>query len=198
MTKTACFPDILYVFFKNQICLIRSDVSGSTRDVHINTLWPSDAIWCHNTWSSSIEVITLHQTINRTKHHRDLLYSLEGNFTRNAQCNNRRHVFWNSCSSHQSPASLAFVRWIHRWPVNSLHKWPVTRKMFPLDDVIMLRKYTDPIQKKISKGNLLIEKNSTAPTAGHHDKLSAQGIIWTIWWDRMIIYHKSQQSENIA
>ena len=40
---------------------------------------------------------------------------------------------------HQSSASLAFVRGIHRWPVNSPHKWPVTRKMFPFDDVIMLR-----------------------------------------------------------
>ena len=38
---------------------------------------------------------------------------------------------------HQSSASLAFVRGIHRWPVNSPHKWPVTRKIFPLDDVIM-------------------------------------------------------------
>ena len=38
---------------------------------------------------------------------------------------------------HQSSASLAFVRGIHRWPVNFPHKWPVTRKMFPLDDVIM-------------------------------------------------------------
>ena len=38
---------------------------------------------------------------------------------------------------HQSSASLAFVRGIHRWPVNSSHKCPVTRKMFPLDDVIM-------------------------------------------------------------
>ena len=36
-----------------------------------------------------------------------------------------------------SSASLAFVRGIHRWPVNSPHKWPVTRKMFPFDDVIM-------------------------------------------------------------
>ena len=26
---------------------------------------------------------------------------------------------------------------IHRGPVNSAHKWPVTRKMFPFDDVIM-------------------------------------------------------------
>ena len=34
-------------------------------------------------------------------------------------------------------ASLAFVRGIHRSPVNSLHKWPITRKMSPLDDVIM-------------------------------------------------------------
>ena len=29
---------------------------------------------------------------------------------------------------HQSSASLAFVRGIHRWPVISPHKWPVTRK----------------------------------------------------------------------
>ena len=41
---------------------------------------------------------------------------------------------------HQSSASLAFVRGIHRWPVNSQHKWPVTRKMFPFNDVIMVRK----------------------------------------------------------
>ena len=38
----------------------------------------------------------------------------------------------------QSSASLAFVRGIHRSPVNSPHKWPVTRKMRPFDDVIML------------------------------------------------------------
>ena len=38
---------------------------------------------------------------------------------------------------HQSSASLAFVRGIHRGPVNSPHKWPVTRKMFPFEDVIM-------------------------------------------------------------
>ena len=35
---------------------------------------------------------------------------------------------------HQSSASLAFVR----GPVNSPHKWPVMRKMFPFDDVIMV------------------------------------------------------------
>ena len=34
-------------------------------------------------------------------------------------------------------ASLAFVRGIHRWLVNSPHKGPITRKMFSFDDVIM-------------------------------------------------------------
>ena len=38
---------------------------------------------------------------------------------------------------HQSSTSLAFVRGIHRGSVNSPHKWPVTRKMSPFDDVIM-------------------------------------------------------------
>ena len=38
---------------------------------------------------------------------------------------------------HQSSASLAFVRGIHRWPVNSPHKVPVTREVFPFDGVIM-------------------------------------------------------------
>ena len=38
---------------------------------------------------------------------------------------------------HQSSASLAFVRGIHWWPVNSPHKEPITRKMFPFGDVIV-------------------------------------------------------------
>ena len=33
---------------------------------------------------------------------------------------------------HESSGSLAFVLGIHREPVNSPHKWPVTRKMFHL------------------------------------------------------------------
>ena len=40
--------------------------------------------------------------------------------------------------NHQSSTSLAFVRGIHRWPVNFPHKGPVTRKTFPFDDVIMI------------------------------------------------------------
>ena len=48
-------------------------------------------------------------------------------------------TIWSDAAQrkHQSSALLAFVRGIHRWPVNSPHKWPVTRKMFPFDDIIM-------------------------------------------------------------
>ena len=46
-------------------------------------------------------------------------------------------VYWDvDQRKHQSSASLAFVRGIHRWPVNSPHKGPVTRKIFPFDHVI--------------------------------------------------------------
>ena len=52
-------------------------------------------------------------------------------------------VYSTACSGadqgkqHRS-ASLACVREIDRWPVNFPYKGPVTRKMFPFDDVIML------------------------------------------------------------
>ena len=59
-------------------------------------------------------------------------------------------------SRHQSSASLAFVWGIHRGPVNSPHKWPVTRKMFPFDDVIMRHmcyhdEYGQPVGHEISQ-----------------------------------------------
>ena len=42
---------------------------------------------------------------------------------------------------HESSASLAIVRVIHRSPVNSPHKRPVRRKIIPLDDVIMRKQH---------------------------------------------------------
>ena len=53
-------------------------------------------------------------------------------------------VYWSVYSGadqrkHQSSASLAFVRGIHRWPVNSIHIGPVTRQMFTFVGVIMLK-----------------------------------------------------------
>ena len=60
---------------------------------------------------------------------------------------------------HQSSASLAFVRGIHRWPVNSPHKGPVTRKMFPFDDVIMIT-YKTSVKSVIGMQTLYVsDKN---------------------------------------
>ena len=50
---------------------------------------------------------------------------------------------------HQSSTSLAFVREIHRLPMNSPHKGPVTLQMFLFDDVIMERSTIGHMEKVI-------------------------------------------------
>ena len=65
---------------------------------------------------------------------------------------------------HQSSASLAFVRGIHRGPVNSPHKWPVTREMFPFDDVIMSLFHILHLQRR---------RHSTEALKGHR-------VVWKI------------------
>ena len=61
-------------------------------------------------------------------------------------------------TKHQSSASLAFVWGIHRGPVNSPHKWPVTRKMFPFDDVIMNTFQVESIGLFVASFNKLLNK----------------------------------------
>ena len=56
---------------------------------------------------------------------------------------------------HQSSATLAFVWAIHRDPVNSPHKGPVTRKMFPFDDVIMFLCHINATLREIFPGTKL-------------------------------------------
>ena len=66
---------------------------------------------------------------------------------------------------HQSCASLAFVRGIHRGLVNSPHKGPVKWKTYPFDDVIMhqptdqCRDAFEPCMTKVT--------NSRQPTKRH-------------------------------
>ena len=63
--------------------------------------------------------------------------------TAKVEPNNPWNIFYSTVYSgtdqrkHQSSASLDFVWGIHRSPVNSPHKGPVTRKTFPFYDVIM-------------------------------------------------------------
>ena len=51
--------------------------------------------------------------------------------------NHQPHNLKHSFGRREKKTLMLCVRRIHQWPVNSPHKWPVTRKMCPLDDVIM-------------------------------------------------------------
>ena len=69
---------------------------------------------------------------------------------------------------YRSSASLALVLGIHRWPVNSPHKWPVTRKMFPFDDVTMSfwKPSTYPVAiKAVAWANFAYQCNNTIAMA---------------------------------
>ena len=73
------------------------------------------------------------------KHYHDVIMSaMAFQFTSYTFVYSTVYSSWDQ-RKHQISASLAFVRGIHRWPVNSPHKGPVTRKMFQFDDVIMDR-----------------------------------------------------------
>ena len=88
-----------------------------------------DTNWSHS-YTESVTVRILH-------HYTDVIMSAMA-----SQITGVSVVYSTVCSGadqrkHQSSASLAIVREIHRSPVNSPHKGQVTRKMFPFDDVIM-------------------------------------------------------------
>ena len=116
-------------------------------------------------------------------------------------------------TKHQSSASLAFVRGIRRWPVNSPHKWPVTRKMFPFDDVIMIWNRASPIvvaprsNPADSKGSFKIKyvlKLLDQRSSSHRTFLKrlCPGILWskvksvsTNWRISEVFGHRSQDTE---
>ena len=127
------------------ICFFHFQTWSSSRNIHrLET--PHDI----HTW---IIIHPILVTIHRTKKDSFFVYEDSGSTanvhyndvimsTMASQITSLTIVFPKVCSGadqrkHQSSASLAFVRGIHRWPVNSPHKGPVMQKMFPFDDVIM-------------------------------------------------------------
>ena len=85
-------------------------------DANLASLWPR--IWC--TLYNDIIMSTMAHEITRI--------STVGS----AVCWGAHH------RKYQSSPLLAFVRGIHQGSVDFPHKGPVTRKMFPFDDVIMV------------------------------------------------------------
>ena len=77
---------------------------------------------------------------------------------------------------HQSSASLAFVWVIHRGPVNSSHKWPVTRKMSPLDDVIIWNRPVPDLQMGCSDLTKMRGYQDNSPSNGHQVTCPTGGV----------------------
>ena len=82
--------------------------------------------------------MTLRHLMESPDHHSDVIMN-----TIASQITSVSVVYSTICSGtkqrkHQSSITLAFVWEIHRWPVNSPHRGPVTWKIFPFDDVITL------------------------------------------------------------
>ena len=82
-------------------------------------------------------IIVLYECDWMCMHYHDVIMS-----TIASQITGILSVYSAVCSSadqrkHQSSASLVFVSGIRQWPVNSLHKGPVTQKIFSFYDVIM-------------------------------------------------------------
>ena len=64
---------------------------------------------------------------------------------------------------HQRFPSLVFVKGIYRIPMNSPHEGPVTRKMFPFDDVIMTFAFTG-VSLPVNVGVQFQEVTTQGPT----------------------------------
>ena len=98
-------------------------------------------------WSSSCIIYHLfilsiswaHQYLGRKFHYSDVIMTAMASQITNLTIDYSSVYSSADQRKYQSSASLAFVRGIHRWPVNSPHKGPVTREMFPFDDVFMER-----------------------------------------------------------
>ena len=87
---------------------------------------------------------------------------------------------------HQSSASLAFVREIHRGPVNFPHKWPVTRKMFPFDDVIMNVIVLDIMATMLNYRDESMKTNTNAPPL--------ESMLSKLWFQIAVPYDMSLNS----
>ena len=95
--------------------------------------------------------------------------------------------------------SPAFARRIHQWPVNSLHKGPVTRKMFPFEDVIMvtLSAETCFFYKEIGQNH-----GCPLSVSVRRQDISSRGIDFAICmspcqpWRRYVITHAIILSRN--
>ena len=127
------FGSLVMRFANNFLSWLRHVVTQSLA----NRLTRDPKIVIHGNSCIILYVFHKHCFIVSTKHYSDVIMS-----AMMSQITGVSIVYSNVYSgadqrNHQSSESVAFVRGTHRWPVNSPHKRPVTRKMFPFYDIIM-------------------------------------------------------------
>ena len=127
-----------YISYQFHQKFIRSSYELHT--IRINFIWTSREFCMKFTWNTNVLLTKFIRLIFHTNficHYDDVIMTMLASQITSLPvvCS----IVYSDVNQrkHQSSASLAFVREIHRGPVNFPHKWPVTRKMFPFDDVIM-------------------------------------------------------------
>ena len=88
------------------------------------------------------------------------------------------YLFTQPFIQTQIKANIKAPRHWPLWPVNSLHKWPVTGKMFPFDDVIMAMQLSQSMSLEFKL--LLLSQYALRNKHMHSRFFFAQGL-WCYW-----------------
>ena len=135
------FPSLLSTlnYLKGDISIIRfaSNVGQRGHSLGLRNRYWIMGLIIKTLFDNNLNVPMLANWANKIEHYSDVIMG-----TIASQITSLTGVYSTAYSDaeqrkRQTSASQAFVRGIHRGPVNSPHKWPVTRKMFTFDDVIM-------------------------------------------------------------
>ena len=122
------------------LCEGNSPVTGefpTQRASHVENVSIS---WLHHEEDHSIAPVVnevIMKDIGKLIYYNDIIMSVIASQIMDVSMVCSRVCSGTNQRKHQSSMSLAFVRGIHQWLVNSPHKGLIMRKMIPFDDIIM-------------------------------------------------------------
>ena len=119
------------------------DLVRQTRALYVINKYTT-SVWMHKGHTSTVAINRPQFATHRGVHNQSPWKILQWRHNGRGSVSNHQphHCLLNCLFRRRSKKTsklrvTGFVRGIHRRPVNSPHKWPVTRKMVPFDDVIM-------------------------------------------------------------
>ena len=138
LEESNAFIDMLHVFVFSRVNVDLRWV----RHRYVNVWWMPVAIYVH------ISFIIASLVMKHPRHYSDVTMCAMASQITSLTIGYSTIYSGADQWKHQSSALLASVRGSHRGLVNSPHKWPVTRKVFPFHDVPMMT-YSDDMWKVI-------------------------------------------------